>query len=178
MTRYLVFLIAITCCAGAFLMHGLTSALETTHRTDAKARYMFSYFIPEGWGFFTRNPREASICLYAEDDHHTLSLLTRPNGSASYFLGASRLGRRYGMEASMLMKKIPDSTWQYFTSRNFREGIATAPHITLPLHDLKNIRYIKKGEYLLVYEESIPWTYLPYADKYRWKCAVVRISLV
>lgn len=64
---------------------------------------------PQGWAFFTRDPREADIDVRAAEAAWT-SLL-HPNNSTFSLLGASRDARAQRIELGMLSTRIPSAKW-------------------------------------------------------------------
>lgn len=50
--------------------------------------------VPQGWGFFTRDPREPSVTPYAQNSDGVWGAANRgPNAQAKYVFGANREGR-------------------------------------------------------------------------------------
>ena len=67
---------------------------------------------PEGWKFFTRNPREDhSILLGREKDGTWKNLGLGPNFTWRTYLGFGRLPRAQGIELGLLMHNIPKANF-------------------------------------------------------------------
>lgn len=68
--------------------------------------------LPQGWGFFTRNPREEDVLPYlrgadgAWEPQHTA-----PLASLATWWGISRTGRGSGIELGMIMNVPAESSW-------------------------------------------------------------------
>jgi antimicrobial peptide system SdpA family protein len=63
---------------------------------------------PEGWKFFTRNPREDHALLLGRDEDGTWRRLSLgPNFTLRNYLGFGRLPRAQGIELGLLMHNVP-----------------------------------------------------------------------
>ncbi|MEM9389998.1 MAG: SdpA family antimicrobial peptide system protein [Bacteroidota bacterium] len=69
--------------------------------------------IPQGWGFFTRDPREPLIDLY-EISETNLNKLTLPNSSFEYLYGFSRGMRFRASRVGYLTEQISETAWESF----------------------------------------------------------------
>ncbi|MBX2898011.1 MAG: SdpA family antimicrobial peptide system protein [Cyclobacteriaceae bacterium] len=67
-------------------------------------------FLPEGFGFFTRNPQEEFPVIFREIND-TLIILTKPNGSPSNFFGLKRNQRTMFAELGSIVQDIPIEDW-------------------------------------------------------------------
>jgi antimicrobial peptide system SdpA family protein len=63
------------------------------------------YLIPEGWGFFTRNPREATYLIFRETNGE-LKPFVEANASPSRLFGAQRSGRSTMVELGLLIQGL------------------------------------------------------------------------
>jgi antimicrobial peptide system SdpA family protein len=109
---------------------------------------------PEGWGFFTKNPRDPLLDVYKVEDS-TLVNVTIRNQSFKNKLGFSRKSRILGYESSVLANEINAKSWSKDKMKN--------------LHDLKedtvynirnkNNRHLNKGKYLLMSYKMIPFAW-------------------
>src|SRR4030095_4783202 len=68
--------------------------------------------IPEGWGFFTRNPRETDLYLYFLKDKHWVMNPNAPISSCRNSFGLNRLPRAQSVELGMILSKINDTCWK------------------------------------------------------------------
>ena len=68
--------------------------------------------LPEGWGFFTRSPREPSILLFQAKDGQ-YQLVNKTAGDKSYLFGLARTSRSISDELRSMVSNISDSAWQY-----------------------------------------------------------------
>jgi antimicrobial peptide system SdpA family protein len=65
------------------------------------------FFAPEGFGFFTRNPREERMLLFTKRDNGWVSASVGPNGDVRNLFGLNRAPRAQGFESSLLFSKVP-----------------------------------------------------------------------
>jgi antimicrobial peptide system SdpA family protein len=61
--------------------------------------------MPEGWGFFTRNPREKDL-IVARRDTHGAWRLEPPHASASHWFGLDRTSRVLPIEANQILGAV------------------------------------------------------------------------
>lgn len=67
---------------------------------------------PQGWGFFTKDPRnEYNYEMYAIAENETLNLITHPNFSKHTFFGLSKNNRQCFYEVGLLVNKIKSQNW-------------------------------------------------------------------
>ncbi|MGD1894532.1 MAG: SdpA family antimicrobial peptide system protein [Cyclobacteriaceae bacterium] len=67
--------------------------------------------MPEGWAFFTRNPREKDLLIYRKVNGQWESNPHWPIANPINLFGISRVPRAQSSEAAMLLKKLPDEKW-------------------------------------------------------------------
>ncbi|MGX1023367.1 SdpA family antimicrobial peptide system protein [Psychroflexus sp. MBR-150] len=110
--------------------------------------------IPEGWGFFTRNPREDMIDIYRINDDNKLVKSMYKNGHYSNYFGFSRKSRKIAMEVSIIANQIEDSIWVKKTN----PGMLEIPIFKKEV-DNEFLYFLDTGEYLLVKRKTVPWAW-------------------
>src|SRR4051812_32531054 len=65
---------------------------------------------PQGWGFFTRNPREPQIVPFLRNGHWRSANLG-PHAQFKYALGLNRRSRAQGVEMGLLLGKLGIAEW-------------------------------------------------------------------
>lgn len=128
-------------------------------------------FIPQGWAFFTRNPRENVVKLYKVDDHKLVYLNSTTSLSFEDFLGIKRHKRRISAELSEIISNMKKTKkWNEF--RNIE--VATAVNkiqISDTIENKFKNKLLKSGEYLIFSSKRMPWAWessnaiLPYKLK-------------
>lgn len=178
MSKFSVFFSMLFLLISLFIFWIFSSSFETIYEPSFKARFSSLYFIPEGWGFFTKNPREGILDVYNINKDGKLSLFICPNGSLKYILGANRLARRIGMETSMVLNHINENAWKSFETTSFLDSITHINEIKIERKSIENIYYINKGSYLFVYYEPIPWSYFKHPERFRRKWAIIKVTII
>lgn len=69
-------------------------------------------FTPQGWKFFTRNPREETVSVFARDGHGNWSSpsIGRNASLLSYF-GLARTARAQGVEVGVITASLKPDQW-------------------------------------------------------------------
>lgn len=68
-------------------------------------------WMPEGWKFFTRDPREERLYIMRRDGDHWRSAEFGPNSRAANLFGLRRRSRAQGIEAALILERLPKSHW-------------------------------------------------------------------
>ncbi|TGE16820.1 SdpA family antimicrobial peptide system protein [Hymenobacter elongatus] len=142
---------------------GLASVGTNATETSFQERYMFSALLPEGWGFFTRNPREEKIVLYRIRPDKTLTLASYRNSDARNLHGLSRRSRRINMEFSRMMAEVQEKDWSRYQTYSLAELVgsdAIAP-VQVAYSPLK-FTQLTKGAYLVKRFNLVPWAWAQY----------------
>jgi antimicrobial peptide system SdpA family protein len=111
--------------------------------------------LPEGWGFFTRDPNEPSVLVYKKDQSGELKLITPTATDPSYLLGLSRISRRLNFEVSLCLGKIQDSVWEK-VEKPTRMNLNTQ-HCDTIQNKLANP--LLMGDYVFVRQDRVPWAW-------------------
>lgn len=69
------------------------------------------YLFPQGWGFFTKDPKEVTIDVY-QLEGKALKLISMNNFSAQNLFGFSRKARYVGYEFGKLEQSIPKTAYK------------------------------------------------------------------
>jgi antimicrobial peptide system SdpA family protein len=126
----------------------------SAYRPDFRISAAVEAFMPEGWSFFTRSPREEMADLYSVEGD-TVYRFTSTNGAPSNFFGLSRKSRKVGMDLSFLAESIPDSAWETVSmltaSTPFKKIFKCKPN--------RRITSIPRGRYIIAAYKPIPWAW-------------------
>jgi sporulation delaying protein A len=111
--------------------------------------------LPEGWAFFTRNPREPMPTLYVERDGRWIP--REGHSRLGNWLGIKRSGRGEGVELGQLLASVPKSAHLHC------EGELNA---CLATHDLPAVHVVDSarvkslsGEIIVAEAEPVPWAW-------------------
>lgn len=130
------------------------SSVPIVSNTSFKNKATVFNFIPQGWGFFTRDAREEELILY-ELKNDTILRFTKTNSDVSSFFGASRKSRLIGVESGILVSKIKDTLWKPMKGNQLildKEMFTdTIINSFTPCHI--------KGDFFFVLQERTPWAW-------------------
>jgi antimicrobial peptide system SdpA family protein len=131
--------------------------------------------LPEGFGFFTRNPRESRLSFYRRSDRGWETASVGPSQKVTYAFGWVRAVRAQNIEAGLLLQELPrPSRWKRcqqdpitcLSSAPTSEAIANpSPAPTLC------------GEIAFVEQESLPWAWASRGAKVNMPSRVIRTTI-
>jgi len=133
--------------------------------------YTMTKILPQGWGFFTKSPREPLFKFYACENNQ-LEEIKLNNNSLRTFFGMSRYHRRMNMELHRVMSLIPDSL--YVKDKD----LACDLHLIHDIEDERGLNYhfVKNGIYAISMEDKKPWMYANKNINYDNQFKVARIQ--
>ncbi|WP_270169461.1 SdpA family antimicrobial peptide system protein [Paenibacillus sp. SYP-B4298] len=114
----------------------------------------FKLVSPQGWGFYSKNPRDYMINVY--DMNTEKPALQWPNNRATNLFGISRYGRSQGIEAGLIQGKISEANWLACEDspteclKNYTDKVSvtnSTPHPTIC------------GDIGVVLQEPVPWAW-------------------
>jgi len=114
-----------------------------------------SYVFPEGWGFFTKSPRDTLLDIYSLETTG-ISKYNAKNFSSANTFGLSRKTRIVGYEGSLVAGLIPRSAWKTTTNEFFNE-IENDTSVSLTLD--YSFNHFSKGTFLFVQYEPMPYAW-------------------
>ena len=172
MMRFLIYSIP-PIVVGAFLYFTLISAFEfnpvSIQKTKAKLIFTLA---PQGWGFFSRDPREEQILVYKKTETG-YALVNKSGAEPQYLFGLSRTSRKINIELGNLFSQIPDSLW-IEPKVNELEACEEGP-----LHRFKNPfqNPLCTGAYLVVKSKPVPWAWSESSDRITMPIKYCRVDV-
>ena len=134
------------------------SVLPSTSFNPLKFSYHYSSFIytllPQGWGFFTRDPLEEQTLVYRPQGSD-FRLVNKSSGEPSYLFGLSRVSRRQNIELGQIIATIPAQAWTPCSSRNLSSCLSDS--LVVRKNAFKSP--LVTGEYVLVSTPPLPWAW-------------------
>ena len=130
-----------------------TSVGHTPFQLKSSDKIKAFQMLPQGWGFFTRDPREDKLFVYKISGDE-LYKITQPNFSADNLFGLSRLGRMTQMQASNLILQN-FSKFQDCDKKDPMECLTDS--IYRFENSFKN--KLLRGKYLIKKEPALPWAW-------------------
>ena len=131
---------------------------------------------PQGWSFFTKNPREEEILLYKKVKN-TWVKWDKSLSDPAFCFGASRVGKKIISEKFQIANQIKDSTsWTNGDLANSMFFVFNK----LPVLKISALSKdpILSGDFILVKQKNVPWAW---SKKYNcitmpYKCVHVFIA--
>lgn len=126
--------------------------------------------MPQGWGFFSKDPREET--LYVEELEHS-SEIQWPNNNIKNFFGISRYGRSQGTDIGLIQKKIPNNKW-----KNCKEGIDFCKDKinTVTIHN-NVLKPNVCGNYIFYKSEPVPWSWNKYMKQTEYTSKAIKVNI-
>ena len=139
----------------------LTMTISLPHNPlsiyNSEVTSTFQSFLPEGWAFFTRNPKEDEVIIYYKENgkwiQNPLTPLSKPGNS----FGLNRLVRAQSVEMAMIIPQPSEKDWQHCKG-NFVDCIKKD---TTKIIEVRNISPmpILKDTIAIVSYSPVPWAW-------------------
>ena len=147
------------------------SSFETQLVVNDNLKRKLNIIFPEGWGFFTKNPRDLGLEVY-KIENNKIRLLDASNHSYKNYFGLSRSARLVGYEASTVASEIQKNQWVKGNNSNLSHHLKDS---TMVFSDKKYFNHLTKGEYLLKLYKPIPFAW---ANKNQEKYAPFSVAKI
>ena len=160
----------------------LVSVSYSENPLEGKLTANLRFFFPQGWSFFTRNPKEEQFNIYTISKEGSVSLLSCRHTSRKNLFGLGRLPRSIGREMSIILKYIDGNTqfqWKDASGRITASKLSLDDVKTLTIpHKEKRLRHLKGGLFVIVKTEILPreWIRLNQQKYKPWKYVVFWID--
>ena len=155
---HLSFFIGIGCFLIMFLFYILVISIP---KNPINSRYSFfnsnkmHALLPEGWAFFTRNPREEQISVYNVNKDKSIEPISIKNMEIKNLFGLDRTSRYTLDKMGTVIGQLPDGYWKTITnldSLNFYID-------SLSVFSVEISRPSLCGKYLIEKRPIMPWSY-------------------
>lgn len=115
-----------------------------------------SLILPQGWGFFTKNPRDPLLEVYKVEKGGIITKVTLHNLSYKNDFGLSRKARMIGYESAQITNAVPASYWKKNTFSHLND--LDRKNIFLYTPKTKS-KYFTNGLYLFMTYKTIPFAW-------------------
>jgi len=133
-------------------------------------------FVPQGWAFFTRDPREAQITIYKKNDKDQFVEINQRHSSVRNMFGLNRRASKIMSELQFIKKQINDTLF-INTKWNYQENIqGKIPNSIIPVKN-KIKHPILCGEYVVAFQKAVPWAWSQNIEQIKMPCKVIRIKI-
>ena len=143
--------------AGGYVAHTQVPPNALDLPFENQLRPLVRVLVPEGWAFFTRNPREQRFLPFVRRSDGTWdSARAGPHAQARYLFGLDRRSRTQGVEIGLLQGAIPGAAWE-----SCEDEIATCLARAGPSVHLQNESPAPTlcGTVGLALQEPLPWAW-------------------
>ncbi len=123
---------------------------------NSNAQEINSLF-PQGWAFFTRDPREEIIRLYEQEEKDYIYLNKSSSLLVADIFGIKRHKRRLSSELAEIIKKIPSKSWMSYENEKLFESMSLLKVTDTLKNEFKN--NILKGEKIIYRSKRVPWAW-------------------
>lgn len=134
-------------------------------------------FVPQGWAFFTRNPREAQIILYKVDEFNNLKEIKQRHSSYRNIFGLNRRASKIMSELQFIKKDVNDSLFNN-TKWNYQEAILNK----IPSNFIEVTNQLEEpilcGEFVVVFQKAVPWAWSRNLSKIEMPAKIIRLKII
>jgi antimicrobial peptide system SdpA family protein len=163
----------VTAWALLLLFVALGSLGDSPLRLGKRERMRLLSVLPEGWAFFTRNPREPMPTIYVRRDGRWV--MSDSRAPLTTWFGVKRSARGEGVELGRLLESIPKSAHVRC------EGELNA---CLAAHDVPAVAVVNRarvrsiaGEIIVAQAEPIPWAWSESRAQIQMPTDVVKLDV-
>lgn len=152
----------------------IASNTDNPLRLSTSILQSFKAFLPQGWAFFTRNPREELIRLYEIEGGNVLHLNRGSSLLLNDLYGIKRNKRKLSIELTEIVKKIPADSWIDVTGQDLYKELGSF----VVSDTIKNVIKVKlvTGEKILCRSQQVPWAWSSSVSSIPCKCVKIYIE--
>jgi antimicrobial peptide system SdpA family protein len=168
--------VAVSACVAAvvvaYAVHG--SMTMTALELPLERHLDTVLFLPEGWAFFTRDPKEPEFLMFHPRSDGSWTRAARPNDSLSTVFGFSRFLRSLNVERGLLVAPFREGDWRPCTSRpelclaDWQGTIFTVKNRTPGATVCGPVAFVK--------QDRVPWAWSRSVDADRMPSRVLRME--
>lgn len=133
---------------------------------------MIKWF-PQGWGFFSKNPREDQFFAYNLKSGD--SVFTFPNNRAENLFGLRRYGRTQGIEYGRIYAKLPVTAWEK-CEENSKYCINSLKSSITVENDIP--RPTLCGKVGIVNKGIVPWAWSKNSRRIEMPSKVMKVNII
>lgn len=152
----LFFIVSVVLWILTYILVISTFAGYTSFKFKDNYKKLVFQVLPQGWGFFTRSPRDENLTIYKKNEEGELERLDNKNFTFGNFYGLSRADRIKHLQLGPLLAKANDSLWTKCENNDF-------VNCTSGLNQIKSINEFNqpllKGEIFVVRQKLVPWAW-------------------
>lgn len=132
-------------------------------------------FLPEGFGFFTRNPRETQIRIYNIDEYSTPHKIQMQNAMFSNYLGLNKKSRAFNVEIASIIQQLLDQNW--ITHIGVLNETNRTDHLNfIPMTNQNNLPLLC-GKFVIQVADPIPYAWAKNIDDSKIRSQIIGIKI-
>lgn len=131
-------------------------------------------FIPEGWAFFTKDPRDRQFQVFSERGGRWVPAMRMPVARPGNLFGIDRAARAQGVELGMILQKVPDAAWAECASDDAVCLRAASADFEIR-NDLPTPTLC--GRIGIVLREPVPWAWRSSRDEIHMPALAARLRI-
>jgi antimicrobial peptide system SdpA family protein len=171
--NYRAFLLVIIVFTGVYISF-IASNRDNPVRLSYKSTTEIYSVFPQGWAFFTRDPKEDVLIVYDFQNDKEEAVNETASLSLGNLLGINRKGRRISIELAAVVNKIPAKAWTKERKRMSIEKLKSLPLVDTVENVLPNP--ILQGTYVIYRANRKPWAWAKSKTQMPYKCIKVAIQ--
>jgi antimicrobial peptide system SdpA family protein len=145
----------------------------------AKAQIIIKTLFPQGWGFFTKGPKDKDVYLYTKKDGKLVSVLSTPYSSSKNLFGLRRDSRTQGAEYGLLLSQINAEELLWSDCINLQHLECLQKNDSIKAHEVINTSKHKSicGEVWIIIQGPIPWAWSHKRETINMPIKFIRINV-
>lgn len=174
---FIIFLVAFWASI-CYMLVGVSFPNNVLSPYFTKNKFKIVAIIPQGWGFFTRNPREARHEYYYKQADQWIKDPNLRNGTLRNVYGLDRSGRLALLLYGRIEKKIPGSAWITMKDYDFKHFDFKSPSLkTVRIQTKKQAAVNMPTDIIIVQKEITPWAYRAFESNIGLPVSVVKLHI-
>lgn len=136
--------------------------------------------MPEGWGFFTKNPQEPRIYYLVKKDHQWVMDPNTRRANLYNYWGLKKRPAHYGvLYYTQVLKWIPKDSWLRLTDRSFSKLDLNSKQVSpYQIKIAKIYREEFPDQLVIVKRRILPWAFRNFRDQTGDSVMVAKVNLI
>ncbi|HEX8019992.1 SdpA family antimicrobial peptide system protein [Mucilaginibacter sp.] len=146
----------------------LIIAMPNNAMTPYYLRHKFKVvaFFPQGWGFFTRNPREVRNIILVKSNGEWINDPRVRNGTLHNLFGLRREGRMAMLIYGKMLGQIANKDWNTLKDYEFAKlNLSEMKYKAVPINFAKSPGLDMPQDIIIERREIVPWAYREFENK-------------
>ena len=157
-------------------LFGLTvffSSLKSQLILNENVKTITNNLFPQGWAFFTKNPRDLVLRIYKIEKGKLLEI-DISNQSLKNKMGFSRSARIIGYEMSKVAETVKITDWKQNSTSNIYDHLNDK---TIIVNSQFPFKHLTKGEYLLKLYRPVPYAWAKFNQEKFNAFSIAKINI-